>query len=154
MRSSRAHFQQCTTVAGKYRQSRRGVVRLTLHDEFYRRPIFTEQWSDVHYGSLEMMNLIKAIANCIFGVKCLSPHSNQQISKMLLQIAPKGCVQQLTSNWWRLLDERVWIARWWCVIKFTQFKWLLSAWVHCALEWCVLRITPARKKLLCGFIFS
>ena len=129
VKSDRAHSQQGTTASGKYGQSR--VRCATAHSRCWSFTTLFIYWAvnKVYYGSLWMIILMKASPNCTFGVRHLSAQSNQGISNLLIQLALKWCVLQLTSNWWTLFGEGGWAARYWCVVKLTQIKKSLLAWI-------------------------
>ena len=146
VRSARDHSQQCTTAEVKYGHSR---VRCGTADSRWWNFMSIEfncTCNDAYYGSLQVIILMKASRNCIFGVRCMPVHSNHELSKLPLQIALKWCVWQLTSDWYNLLDECCWVAGWWCVVKLTRNKCSQSA---CVLDWCVLRLTQIYKINVC-----
>ena len=70
---------------------------------------------------------------CIFGVRCRSAHSNQNVLMFNLQIALKWSVLRLTSNWWNLLDECSWVAQQRRVVKLNKDKWSQFTGIYCVL---------------------
>ena len=97
VRCTRAHSQRCTAAVGKYEYLRvrcgTGYFwwRILTKFIFYCAVNWCASWITSKFNqSYYEQNL---------GVRSLWPHSDQQFSESLLQIALKWCVRQLTSTW-------------------------------------------------------
>ena len=120
------------------------VVGLNL-DDIWRRPFLISLWMmpiTTHLNDDFGESWYKLH---VFGVRCMSAHSHQSFSILLLKISLKWRILRLTSVWWKLIDECGWVVRQWYVVKLTCNEWLQITWMYFALESWVFRLTLIYK---------
>ena len=137
-RSARPHSQQNTAAAGKYEYLR--VRCRTAHSLWWTLTTFN------FYGAMNW-RVIGFSLNDDFNQSYYKMHFCSEVYvgslySTILKIVTKNCTEMMRiAAHFQLLDKNG-RMRWWCMVTLTQFQWLLLAWMYCAWECCVLRLTP------------